>query len=248
MTTDDRRKEPHILLAEGDISPWVITCGDPDRAKQISKKCTKVKQLAWNREYRSFRGQYRGQDLTIISHGVGASGAVICFEELVNIGARVIIRVGTCGGLQDGIEPGHIIVGHGAVRDEGTSERMIHLGFPAVADPDIVVTMEAAARKLGHDFTRGILVSTDLYYPSVLPSRLSDYARAGAAGIEMEASALFVLGSIRRIRTGAIAAVDGKPLVPGTLVPHSEVVAEGKKRMIDIAILTMANLAKAGIR
>lgn len=242
--------QPHIRLAPGHISPWVLTCGDPDRALQISRELTDVRELAWNREYRSFRGTFEGQDLTVISHGVGASGACICFHELVEVGARVIVRVGTCGSLQEDLGQGDLIVANGGVRDEGTSERMIHLAFPAVADAEVMLALEGAARKLGHPVRRGIMVSTDLFYSLVLPSRLLDYSRAGALGVEMEASALFVMATIRGIRAGAIAAIDGNPLKPRDVDydPHGSKVAEGKRRMIQVALHGVADLARAGIR
>ncbi|HAQ06082.1 MAG TPA: hypothetical protein DCR24_00520, partial [Bacillus bacterium] len=68
----------------------VIVCGDPNRAKKIASLLTGYSLLAENREYHSYIGQWNGQDVAVVSHGVGAPGAAVCFEELIMGGAKYI--------------------------------------------------------------------------------------------------------------------------------------------------------------
>ena len=85
---------PCIHLAQGDIPPRVLVCGDPARAERISKRLTEARCLARDREYWTYTGLYQGVPVAVVSHGVGSGGAAIAFESLWRAGARVIIRVG----------------------------------------------------------------------------------------------------------------------------------------------------------
>lgn len=73
---------PCIHLAQGDIPPRVLVCGDPARAERISKRLTEARCLAQNREYWTYTGLYQGVPVAVVSHGVGSGGAAIAFESL----------------------------------------------------------------------------------------------------------------------------------------------------------------------
>ena len=236
--------QPHICLAKGDIPPVVLVCGDPDRAKKISELMDSASEIAYNREYRTFVGNYGEQKIAVVSHGIGAAGAAICFEELIQIGARAIIRLGTCGSLQDHLNQGDLIVVSGAVREDGFTRLFAPEGYPAVASSKVVVAMEEAAKESISG--KGIVLSTDLFYPGILPSSLEIHRKAGVLAVEMETSALFVIGGIRKIWTGALLVVDGNPLKwdQGDYDPHGVKVAKGKEKMLKIGLDTAISLAQ----
>lgn len=241
---------PHLKLEEGQISPYVLVCGDPARAEKIARLCEEYKELAYNREYRTFLGSYKGQKITITSHGVGSAGASICFEELIKLGAKIIVRVGTCGSLQTYLGQGDHIIANGAVREDGVSPLLIPLGFPAIADAEVSLTLEKVCQEMQAPFRRGIMLTSDVFYPGVLPTSLELYSRAGVPGVEMECSALFVIASLRGIRSGAIATVDGNPLKweEGNYDPYGEKVTQGKERMLKIGLEAMSRMSKAGLK
>jgi uridine phosphorylase len=242
--------QPHLKLKEGQISPYVIVCGDPARAEKIAKLCESYEELAYNREYRTFLGTYKGEKVTITSHGVGSAGASICFEELIKIGAKVLVRVGTCGSLQDDLTQGQHIVTTGAIREDGVTPLLIPQGYPAIADAEVALAVENACKEADAPYKRGIILASDCFYPGILPTSLETYSKAGVPGVEMECSALFVIASLRGVRAGAIATVDGNPLKwdDGDYDPHGTKVTEGKARMLKIGLETMAALSKAGIK
>jgi uridine phosphorylase len=241
--------QPHLKLKEGQISPYVLVCGDPGRAEKIAKLCGSYEELAYNREYRTFLGVYKGEKITITSHGVGSAGASICFEELIKIGARVIVRVGTCGTLQDDLEQGEHIIATGAIREDGVSPLLIPLGYPAISDAEVSLSIEEACKNENAPYKRGIMLTSDCFYPAVLPGSLELYSKAGVPGVEMECSALFIIASLRGVRAGAIATVDGNPLKweEGNYDPHGEKVTNGKARMLKIGLEAMAKMSKAGL-
>ena len=88
----------------------VIVCGDPGRASKAAEQLADAELFSEQREYRCFIGNFQGKVVAVCSHGIGAPGAAIAFEELIRAGGRKIIRVGTCGALQPGISAGHLII------------------------------------------------------------------------------------------------------------------------------------------
>ncbi len=201
---------PCIHVGEGDIAPRVITCGDPARAEIISRRLTNSVCLAKNREFWTFSGEYQGVPVTVSSHGVGAGGATIAFESLWRAGAKIIIRVGTCGGMQDGIDAGSIVIPTASCREEGVTEKMIPLSYPAVCDGEVVSALSAAARGRSISAHKGIMLTQALFYPGILESKVRLYAKAGVVAMDNEVSALLVVASMHGVKAGAILAADAK--------------------------------------
>ena len=187
---------PCIHLAQGDIPPRVLVCGDPARAERISKRLTEARCLAQNREYWTYTGLYQGVPVAVVSHGVGSGGAAIAFESLWRAGARVIIRVGTCGGMQPEVTAGSIVVATAACREEGVTEKMVPLSYPAVA------------RQRALPVHKGIILTQALFFPELLESTVKLYARAGVVAMENEAASLLVVSSLHGVKAGVILAVD----------------------------------------
>ncbi len=226
--------KPHIHLQKEDRFKRAIVCGPPERATVISEYLENPVLLAKNREYHSYIGKFQGQDVVVISHGVGAPGAVICFQELIDVGVTSIIRIGTAGGLQDSSEFGDVVIATGAIRKDGVSATMVPLGFPAI--PDLTLTSEIqkefASASVAHK--TGIVLTSDLFYPGLLDPEWALYQKAGAIAVEMECSALFVTGSLRGIKTASTLVLDGNPLKwsDGKYAPKSPSIEEAFKRVI----------------
>lgn len=230
---------PCIALCEGDINPRVITCGDPARAKKISEKLEDVRCLAQNREYHSYSGTYKGVPITVTSHGVGEGGAVIGFESLCRAGAKVIIRVGTCGGMQEEVTPGSIVIAKAACREDGVTEKMLPLSYPAVSDLDVVKALEESAGKLNIQTHSGIILTQALFYPGLLESKVRLYQKAGVIAMENEVAGLLVVASLHGIKAGAILAADAPAFelvgVEG-YQPDEKMVALAVNHEIEIAL------------
>ena len=208
----EKTMKPHIHLSPSEDYNRVIVCGSPERAAVFSHLLDSSKQIAKNREYHSYLGTIQGQKILVTSHGVGSAGAAIGFQELIDVGAKKIIRIGTAGGLYDETKIGDIVVASSAVRKDGVSSLMIPTGFPAVASLDLTLGLHRELAKSGVDHRTGIVVSSDLFYPGPLGDDLELYKRAGALAVEMECSTLFVIGTLRKIQTGALVVLDGQPL------------------------------------
>ena len=239
---------PHLKVGLGDIHPIVLTVGDPFRCDLVAGMCEFAKEIKWNREYRLFNVKYAGVDMTICSHGIGGPGAAICFEELIKVGAQVIIRMGTCGSLKpDIIRQGELIVTTGACREDGHSSWLVPAGFPAVSDPRICLSLYETAKAQGYKVHMGPTLTSGSFYPGpAMASTLQTNADAGAISVEMENATLFCVGTLRGIMTGAIGTIDGSPFnwEGGDYDPHGKIVAEGKERMIKVGLSVGSELAK----
>lgn len=239
---------PHLKLKTGEISPLIIVVGDPFRTEIVAKVCDTHKEIAWNREYRTFNCTYKGVDITICSHGIGGPGAAICFEELIKLGAKVIIRLGTCGSLKpDVIQQGDLLVSIAATREDGHSLYYVPNNFPAVADPEVVIALKQEALKIeGAKVFTGITHTSSVFYPGpATGDNLKMNADAGCIAVEMENSALFTIATVRGIRAGACAVVDGSPFKweSGDYDPHGTKVNDGKKRMFEAGLNALITFA-----
>lgn len=97
--------------------------GDPARVDKAAKYLDDVSEWAFNREYKSILGTYRGKRILVMSTGIGAPSAGIGVEELHNVNVKKVIRVGSAGAMQSGIGFGELIIGEGVVRDDGLTQK-----------------------------------------------------------------------------------------------------------------------------
>ena len=196
--------QPHIQLEEGLNIPYALLPGDPGRLDRISEQLEQVQELAYNREFRSLRGTYRGVPVLAISTGIGGSSAAIAMEELRNVGVKAMIRIGSCGALQKGIPLGTLIFANGAIRDEGTSKAYADVRFPAVPDPVLLGYLMQIAAEEQTPHRVGVVHSHESFYIDTNDQESAYWSGLGALGADMETAALFTVGAIRGIRTASI--------------------------------------------
>ncbi|MBQ7679548.1 MAG: uridine phosphorylase [Butyrivibrio sp.] len=204
----------HIQTKPGDVGRYVILPGDPGRCKSIAAHLDNAEKVAENREYVTYTGTLDGVPVSVCSTGIGGPSASIAMEELVRCGADTFVRVGTCGGMQEEILGGDLIVATGAIRMEGTSKEYAPIEYPAVADFAVTQALSEAARTLGHPYHVGVVQCKDSFYgqhePEKKPvgyellNKWDAWIRCGALGSEMESAALFIVGSVLRVRVGTV--------------------------------------------
>lgn len=204
----------HVGLGPGMVGRYVLLPGDPKRCQKIAAYFEEPQLMADSREYVTYTGLLDGVKVSVTSTGIGGPSASIAMEELTRCGADTFVRVGTCGGMQQDILGGDLIIATGAVRMEGTSREYAPLEFPAVADLEVVNALAAAAKELGAKSHIGVVQCKDSFYgqhePEVKPvsyqlqNKWEAYIRCGALASEMESAALFVVASCLRVRCGTV--------------------------------------------
>ena len=238
---------PILRVRAADLTDVAIVVGDPARARDTAALLDDAEEIGDNREYLTLRGTRQGAPLVVCSHGVGASGAGVCFAELVRAGVGTIVRAGTCGAIVEGVGTGDLIVATSAVREDGSSDHLIGGPYPAVADRHVTAALSDAAERAAIRVREGMVVTEANFYPGALPPRWQSYAGYGPLGVEMEMATLFVLAGINGIRAGGILTVDGNLVETrnpdmSDYDPHRGAVADGVASMLEIAVDAAAKL------
>jgi uridine phosphorylase len=207
-------KQPHLLVSEGDLHDIALLPGDPGRVDRIADHCEHAETVAENREYKIVNAGYEGRALTICSTGIGCPSAAIAAEELSAVGVDALIRVGTTGALQRGIEIGDMVVATGAAKDEGTTRRYEAVSVPAVPAYDVLSSLVEVSRERNEPVHVGPVATDDAFYAET-ETYVETWEEARLLAVEMEAAALFSIARRKGMRAGAICTVDGN-LVAGT--------------------------------
>ncbi len=203
-----RRIQPHIMCGVGDVARYVLLPGDPGRVERIASFLDDARKVSDHRGFLTYTGRAGGVGISASSTGIGCPSAAIVVEELMRIGADTLIRVGTTGSLQPGIDSGDIVIATAAVRADGTSRTYVPIEYPAVASLEVTSALMRAAEEAGRDYHLGIVMSSDAFYGGN-EEALRRFGEAGVLSIEMESSVLFTLAGLRGRRAGTILAVDG---------------------------------------
>ena len=214
MKYSEHGEQYHIGLNVGDVGEYVIMPGDPKRCAKIAEYFDDAKLVADRREYTTYTGYLNGVKVSVTSTGIGGPSASIALEELVNIGAKTFIRVGTCGGIQTDVKGGDIVIATGAIRMEGTTKEYAPIEFPAVANLDVINSLVQAAKNLGLDYHTGVVQCKDSFYGQHSPEKMpvnyellnkwEAWKKMGCLASEMESAALFIVGSFLRVKVGSV--------------------------------------------
>lgn len=212
-------KQYHIVCGKGDLTEYLLVPGDPDRVPRIAAFWDSAKEVSCHREFRGFKGKYKGVPISALSSGIGPACMAIAVNEASNVGVKTFIRVGSTGAIQEQIKCGDVIISSAAVRLDGTSNCYAVPEYPAVADYEVLLALIEAAERLDiRDYHVGITATTsDFYAGQNRPTRkrcapsmqnlLPDLQKAGVLNFEMETATLYTLASLYGLRAGAVCAV-----------------------------------------
>ena len=220
--------DPHYHLAFGaehltDGTTIALLSGDPARSELIATKhLHDGRLLARNRGLDAFSAHLpSGAPVVCATSGMGAPSMSIVVNELAQIGITTIIRVGTAGSIQDHVRAGSVVIGSGALTNQGAADDIAPPQFPAVADPFLTVALAGAARSLGVDHHVGVMASVDTFYEGQersassanprllrrLQGMIDEYHDLGILNFEMEAGTLFKMGVVYGFAAGAVCAI-----------------------------------------
>ena len=229
----------HVRAETGDYADACLLPGDPLRARYIAETYLEdAAQVNGERGLLGYTGSYEGKRVSVQSTGMGCPSATIVAEELIQLGVRRLLRVGTCGGLQPTMSFGDIVVAISAVPADSTATHMVgNEPHCPTASWELVHGAVHVAKELGQRVSVGPVASTDLFYnPDGGQARR--WSERGVLGIEMEAAALFTLGALRGVQAGCILTVSDM-VVEGEFKRISDdELRAGVDRMARIALAT----------
>ena len=208
------KKMMHIGLETGAVGRYIFLPGSPERTEKIAAFFDNPKEIAYNREFRTFVGELDGVKVAVTSTGIGGPSTAIAVEELYQCGADTMLRVGTCASTSRKVSLGDVVIPNGAVRMEGTGNHYLPFEFPAVPDYEMLKALEEAAKKLGYPYNIGVTITKDSYYTEAEPEtkpvyhelkeKWDSYLKGGATNTSMECSILFLIGASLGIRTSSV--------------------------------------------
>jgi uridine phosphorylase len=249
--TGAARRQYHLQCAPGEVGGYVLLPGDPGRVERIAGLLDDASPVASNREFTTWTGTLQGVSVSVVSTGIGGPSAAIAVEELCNLGTHTLLRVGTCGAMQPGMERGDLVVVQAAVRDEGTSHQYMPGQWPATASTDVMEALRAAAQEHAVPCHVGTVLSKDSFYGEMEPERMpvasllqerwTALVAAGVLASEMECAAVFTVASVRGARSGAVLAVVNT--APTTVMPAPQELP--LDALLDVAVAGLAHLVRA---
>ena len=187
----------HLRAEAGDYAPLVLLPGDPNRARRISERFDggSTRQVNDHRGLLGFTGTYRDAPVSVQTSGMGTPSMSIVVEELIRLGAKRLIRVGTCGGIARGLRTGELVIATAACPVDGATATYLH-GEPYAPAADFALTRALVDAAAAADLTTrtGLVASVDVFY-NADPDYAERWRNRGVLAFEMEASALFYLAA-----------------------------------------------------
>lgn len=245
----------HIGFGKDDLgSPpptLALLSGDPERARLIAQDYLQnVCLLSENRGLNSYVGTLpNGRPVLSATSGMGAPSLSIVVNELVQVGIRQIIRIGTCGSIQAYVPVGSIVISSAALCRQGAANDIAPVEYPAAADPFLTVALVQAARGLGIEHYLGVTASVDTFYegqertdaanPSLMRSLqgiTEEYRRLNILNYEMECGTLFKMAGVYNFAAACVCGVVAQRTVcEGVILEQKEVAV---KNAIAVAVHT----------
>ncbi|HXG50468.1 MAG TPA: hypothetical protein VNN77_03560 [candidate division Zixibacteria bacterium] len=212
--------EPHFTpermlsllgLKKDSLGPYALVPGPRERSQALLRSLERPVKNFTFLDYEMHTGELEGRRVTVGNGGRYAPDSAITAEILCAAGAEWLIRVGSCGSLQEGIRVGDVIIVTGALRGEGTSRYYVPDGFATKADPGVVRALTEAAASLGLRCHTGSIFTIDALFQET-PELIEQLNAQGVAGIDMVTSAFLTVAQVRQKKAGAILAVSDECL------------------------------------
>ena len=222
----------HLRAEPGDYAEAVLCPGDPNRATHIAETFFDPGFRIVNSErgMLGYTGTFEGKPISVQTTGMGCPSAGIVFEELVQLGAKRLVRVGTCGGLGAGMQMGDTVIGVSASCDDSTPLRYAQMaGYAPTATFTLAETAAALSRHDGATVHVGPIVTSGLFYDPD-PGTFAAWKRTGHIGVEMEAAMMYTVAAVHGLEALAMMTVSDVLGEDGSSVRISD---EELKRGVD---------------
>lgn len=213
----------HIGAEQGQIAETVLMPGDPYRAEWAAKTflddavcVNKVRGML------GFTGTWRGNRVTIHGSGMGMPSLSIYANELIrDYGAKTLIRIGSCGGMQDAVKIRDVIIAMTATTLSTPSRGILReLNFAPCADYSLLEAAVNAAKSRETPYHVGGIYSSDVFYDE-RPDLNEQMVRHGTLGVEMEAAELYLVAARHKVRALAVLTVSDH-LLTGEALPSED--------------------------
>ena len=227
---------PHNEAKKGDYAETVLLPGDPLRAKWIAENFfDNPRQVNGVRNCLGFTGTWKGKPISVQATGMGQPSTAIYVHELLDIyGVKNLIRVGTCGGLDQAVKVRDLVIAIAASTDSAINNSFAPYTYAPFADYSLLSASVNLATQRGFSWHVGGVVSSDTFYVPDGVKSYGDLPGHGVLAVEMEASTLYTLAARFNARALAICTMTDC-LVTGAEIDSSER-QSSLKEMVELAL------------
>jgi uridine phosphorylase len=220
-------------LKSDSLGPYALIPGPRERSQALIEALENpVKSFAFL-DYEMYSGTLEGKRVTVGNGGRFAPDAAITTEILCAAGARSLIRVGSCGSLQEHVKIGDLVIVTGALRGEGTSKYYVPENFSTRADTDVIGALQKSAESLHVRYHLGWVFTTDALFQET-PELIRQLNAQNIASIDMVTSTFLTIAQVRQKKAGAILAVSDECLC-GKFGFRDRLFSRAEEKMIEVA-------------
>jgi len=237
---EEERLSIHIAAKPGEIAESILLPGDPYRARFIAE--TFLDDAYCFNEVRGmlgFTGMFQGQRISVMGTGMGVPSHMIYVSELIaEYGVKTLIRVGTCGGMQKGLQIGDVVLAMSACTDSQINRlRFKGMDYAPTASFHLLLRAYEAARASGIDVQVGSILTADTFYADD-PDDWKHWAAFGVLAVEMETAGLYTLAA--KYRVDALSILTVSDLLPTGDRATSQDREQSFTRMVEVALQTIS--------
>jgi uridine phosphorylase len=235
-------KEPHFTakkmlsllgLQADSLGPYALIPGPKERSQMLLGALEKPTKNFTFLDYEMHTGMLDGKRVTVGNGGRFAPDTAMTTEILCAAGAQSLIRIGTCGSLQDHVKIGDLVLVTGAIRGEGTTSYYVPKNFSTVAHPDILKALKQAAESLQVRYHLGWIFTTDALFQET-PELIEQLNQQNVSTIDMVTSTFLTIAQLREKKAGAILAVSDECLT-GKFGFRDPAFLAAEEKMVEVA-------------
>lgn len=235
----------HLQTQAGAFGAHALLVGDPQRADLLAAELLDGAELVTDaRGLRGWAGSFAGTRVGIQTTGMGGASAAIAIEELIQLGVRRLVRLGTCGSIAPDVAPGDLLCAAAAIPADGTSRTYVgDEPHAPLADFEVVHAAVHDAKKAGVRMRVGLVATTDAYYDPGA-GRAARWAARGALAVDMETAPLLTIAPLRGASAGSFLVATNRVAQPSTRL-DADAQREAVLRLAPIALGALVSEPKA---
>jgi uridine phosphorylase len=229
-----------VQLRPQDVGSFAIVPGPKDRLEALIKKLEDpVKNFSFM-EYTMYTGTFQGIKVTAINGGRFSTDTSITTEVMCNAKIQSIIRIGTCGALDEKMKIGDLVVVDDVIRGDGVTPYYVDKDFKTLPDKKISDTLFATAKELGANVHRGKTWTTDALLRETR-ELVEAKRKEGAIAVDMVSSTLLTIAQVYKVKAAAILAVSDN-VITGEMGFMNPVYYMAESKLIEIALEAVKRL------
>jgi len=229
-----------VQLRPQDVGKYAIIPGPRDRMEAVVKKLQNSVRNFSFMEYTMYTGEYAGIKLTTINGGRFSTDTSITTEVVCNSLIKNIIRIGTCGALDENIKIGDLVVVDSIIRGDGVTPYYVDDTFKTMPDKQMTDTLFSVAKEMGATVHRGCVWTTDALLRETR-GLVESKRREGAIAVDMVSSAFLTIAQCYKVKAGAILAVSDN-VITGEMGFVNPVYYMAETKLVEIALATVKKL------